>query len=149
MLYVCSLYVAWYALRTCYYMCGVCLLTYMPLDKLYAFVFLHALLNMLYVTVPLWHALCICYGLCCLIYCKCLLLYVLLNILHVYVKAPLRVMYEKYSTRGGVKWQIQHEAKSSAVFATRPHPECCIFRTSRVNGALTNLLGGLAAVSTD
>ena len=32
----------------------------------------------------------------------------------------------KYSTRGGGEWQIQHEAKPSAVFATRPHPSCCI-----------------------
>ena len=67
---------------------------------------------------------------------------------NVYVKAPLRVMYEKYSTRGGVEWQIQHEAKPSAVFATRPHPECCIFRTSRVNGALTNLLFFRGRIST-
>ena len=57
-------------------------------------------------------------------------------------------MYEKYSTRGGVEWQIQHEAKPSAVFATRPHPECCIFRTSRVNGALTNLLFFRGRIST-
>ena len=26
-----------------------------------------------------------------------------------YVKAPLRVMYGKYSTRGGVEWQIQED----------------------------------------
>ena len=38
----------------------------------------------------------------------------------VYVKAPLRVMYRKYSRRGGVEWQIQHEAKLSAVFARDP-----------------------------
>ena len=37
---------------------------------------------------------------------------------NMYVKAPLRVMYGKYSTRGGVEWQIQHRAKPSAVFAT-------------------------------
>ena len=27
----------------------------------------------------------------------------------------------KYSTRGGVEWQIQHEMKPNAVFATRSH----------------------------
>ena len=39
----------------------------------------------------------------------------------------------KYSTRSGVKWQIQHEAKWSAVFAMRPHCKCCIllYNTSR------------------
>ena len=36
----------------------------------------------------------------------------------------------KYSMRDGVEWQIQHEAKPSAVFATRPHPECCILSYS-------------------
>ena len=47
----------------------------------------------------------------------------------------------KYSTRGGVEWQIQHEAKPSAVFATRPHPECCILSyTTQVYGAFTDLL---------
>ena len=46
----------------------------------------------------------------------------------------------KYSTRGGVECQIQHEAKPSAVFATRPHPECCIYRTTQVYGAFTDLL---------
>ena len=46
----------------------------------------------------------------------------------------------KYSMRGGVKWQIQHEAKPSAVFATRLHLECCIYRTTRVYGAFTDLL---------
>ena len=35
---------------------------------------------------------------------------------YVYVKALLRVMYRKYSARGGVKWQIQHDAKPSAVY---------------------------------
>ena len=36
----------------------------------------------------------------------------------------------KYSTRGGVEWQIQHEAKPSAVF----------YRTTQVYGAFTDLL---------
>ena len=49
-------------------------------------------------------------------------------------------MYGKYSTRGGVKWQIQHEAKPSAVFAQDPTLSTVIFHTSRVNGALTDLL---------
>ena len=39
-------------------------------------------------------------------------------------------MYRKYSTRGHVERQIQHEAKPSAVFVSRhPTPECCIIRT--------------------
>ena len=37
--------------------------------------------------------------------------------LYLFAKAPLRVMYRKYSTRGGVEWHIQHEVKPSAVFA--------------------------------
>ena len=46
----------------------------------------------------------------------------------------------KYSTRGGVEWQIQHEAKPSAVFATRPHPSAVFYRTTQVYGAFTDLL---------
>ena len=46
----------------------------------------------------------------------------------------------KYSTRGGVKWQIQHKAKPSAVFATRPPPGAVFYRTTQVYGAFTNLL---------
>ena len=50
---------------------------------------------------------------------QCSLYYVVL--LHVYVKTPtLQVMYGKYSTRGGVEWQMQHKAKLSAVFAQDP-----------------------------
>ena len=47
----------------------------------------------------------------------------------------------KYSTRGGVEWQIQHKAKPNAVFAMRSHPECCIlsYNTS-VYSAFTDLL---------
>ena len=68
------------------------------------------------------------------------------------VKALLPVMYGKYSTRGGMEWQIQHKAKPSAVFDTRPHPEYCIFHTSPENRALSIqlyycfALGGLAVV---
>ena len=36
--------------------------------------------------------------------------------------------------------QIQHKAKSSAVFDIRPHPKYHIFCTSQVNCALTDLL---------
>ena len=43
-----------------------------------------------------------------------------------YLKHRYECCMIKYSTRGGVEWQIQHEAKPSAVFATRPHLECCI-----------------------
>ena len=49
-------------------------------------------------------------------------------------------MYRKYNTRGGVKWQKQHEAKLSVVFDVRPHPVYCIFHISWVNCALTDLL---------
>ena len=46
--------------------------------------------------------------------------------------------------RGGVEWQIQHEAKPSAVFARDPTPSTVFFYTSRstsqVNSALTDLL---------
>ena len=45
----------------------------------------------------------------------------------------------KYSTRGGVSWQIQHLASPRAVFATRSHPLCCIFSYSTRNGALTSI----------
>ena len=69
-----------------------------------------------------------------------------------YVKAPLRVIYGKYSTRGGVEWQIQHEAKPSAVFARDPTPSTVFFCTSRVNGTLTDLLfcvGRISSISSD
>ena len=64
--------------------------------------------------------------------------------------APLRGMYKKYSTRGGVKWQIQHSASPRAVFAQDPTPSTVFFCTSQVNGALTDASGGLAvAVAMD
>ena len=43
----------------------------------------------------------------------------------------------KYSTRGGVSWQIQHLALPHDVFATQPHPLCCILSYSTCNSALT------------
>ena len=46
------------------------------------------------------------------------------SIKHDYIKALLQEMYEKYS---GIKWQIQHEVKPSAVFDIRPHPEYCAY----------------------
>ena len=39
----------------------------------------------------------------------------------------------KYSMRGGVEWQIQHEAKPSAVLVTRPHPKYCILSYNRAD----------------
>ena len=63
------------------------------------------------------------------------------------VKAPLRVMYRKYSMKGGVEWQIQHEAKPSAILARDPTPNTVFsIATSRVNDTLTDcfVLGGLA-----
>ena len=62
---------------------------------------------------------------------------------YAYVKAPLRVMYGKYSTRGGVEWQIQHSAPPHAVFARDPTLNTLFFRTSRVNSALTDLFSVL------
>ena len=41
----------------------------------------------------------------------------------------------KYSTRGGVEWQIQHEVKPSAILARDPTPSTVVFHTSEVNGA--------------
>ena len=41
---------------------------------------------------------------------------------------------------GGVEWQIQYEAKLSAVFATRSYPSAVFYRTTRVYGAFTDLL---------
>ena len=35
---------------------------------------------------------------------------------------------------------MQHKAKPSTVFATRPHPECCIISYNTRNGAFTDLL---------
>ena len=53
-------------------------------------------------------------------------------------------MYRKYSTRGGVEWQIHHEVKLSAVFAQDLTQSTVLFRTSRVNGDFYFALGGLA-----
>ena len=44
--------------------------------------------------------------------------------MYAYVKALLQVMY---STKGGVEWQIHHEAQLSAVFDMRSYSEYCIF----------------------
>ena len=55
-------------------------------------------------------------------------------------KAPLRVLYDKIQHEGRVKWQIQHEAKPSAVFATRPHPSAVFYCTTQVYGAFTDFL---------
>ena len=51
------------------------------------------------------------------------------KVLFILLKTPPRVLYEKYSTRGHVERQIQHEAKPSAVFISRHAPKCCIFCT--------------------
>jgi len=50
---------------------------------------------------------------------------------YVLVKAPLRVHYVNCSTRGVVEGQIKHEAKLSAIFASRPHPSCYNSRSVR------------------
>ena len=57
---------------------------------------------------------------------------------------------QKYSMRGGIEWQIQHETKPSTVFDIQPHSSYYIFLYIRINGALTDLLfcvGGLAVGS--
>ena len=41
----------------------------------------------------------------------------LLVYVYVYVKAPLQVRYRKYSTRGGVEWQLS---------TAQGEAECCI-----------------------
>ena len=56
-------------------------------------------------------------------------------------------MYREYSMRGEIKWEIQHKVKPGAVFDMRRHPEYCIFLTSSVNGALTDLLFCMGRIS--
>ena len=63
------------------------------------------------------------------IYIKHMELYRCIDIL---VKAPLRVLYEKYSTRSGVEWQIH--------LPRDPTPSAVFSRTARVYGAFTDLL---------
>ena len=55
-------------------------------------------------------------------------------------------MYRKYSTRGGVEWQIQHEVKPSAVFAQDLTPSTVFFLT-QINGALIDLLFCVGRIS--
>ena len=45
----------------------------------------------------------------------------------------------RYSTRSVVSWQIQYSASPRAIFATRPHPSCCILSYNTRNGALTSI----------
>ena len=74
------------------------------------------------------------------------------NFMYIYVKAPLQVMYGKYSTRGGVKWQIHHEAKPILHLMQDPTLSTVFFRTSWVNGVLTDLLfcvGRISSSSSD
>ena len=49
------------------------------------------------------------------------------------------MMYGKYSMRGGVKWQVQHEAKPIAAFAQDFPPSTLFFSIPQVNGVLTDL----------
>ena len=51
---------------------------------------------------------------------------------------------QKCSMRGGVEWQIHHDAKLSAVFDMRPHPKYC---TLLINGALIDLLFCVGRIS--
>jgi len=45
-------------------------------------------------------------------------------------------VYEKYSMRGCVERLIQHEAKPSAVFASRHSPSAVFFIHTSIDGAL-------------
>ena len=49
-------------------------------------------------------------------------------------------MYGKYSTRGRVERLIQHEAKPSAVFASRYPPRAVFFVHTSIGGALNVIL---------
>ena len=60
--------------------------------------------------------------------------------MHVYVKALLQIMYEKYKIRDGVGWQMQLKTNPSAVFDMRPTPSTAFFHASPITGALTDLL---------
>ena len=53
-----------------------------------------------------------------------------------YIKALLRVPFGNYCMRGVVKTVIQHEAKLSAVSASRPHCDCYNSHSIRVYSAL-------------
>ena len=46
------------------------------------------------------------------------------------LKHRVLMLYRKYTTQGGVSWQIQHSAMLCAVFATRSHPLYCTFHTA-------------------
>ena len=48
---------------------------------------------------------------------------------------------------GGVEWQIQHSASPHALFARDPTLSTVFFRTSRVNGALTDVLSCVGRIS--
>ena len=58
-------------------------------------------------------------------------------------------MYGKYNTSGWIKWQIQYKAKLSAVvvFSQDSTLSTVFFCTSRVNGALTDLLFCVGRIS--
>ena len=73
--------------------------------------------------------------------------YDLLYTYNYYVKALLWLIYRKYNRRDGVKWQIQHEAKLSAVFAWDPTQSTVFFCTSWVNNAVTDLLFCVGRIS--
>ena len=49
-------------------------------------------------------------------------------------------MYGKYNTRGHVERLIQHEAKPSAVFASRHPPSAVFFIHTSIGSALTVIL---------
>ena len=69
--------------------------------------------------------------------------------LYVHVKVPLQVMYRKYSTRGGFKWQIQHEMKPTVVFARDSTRSTVFFHTSQVNGVLMICIGKISSSSSN
>ena len=71
------------------------------------------------------------------------------NITQVYIKNNVTSEAQEIQYKGGVKQQIQHDAKLNAVFDMRSHPNYC---TSWVKGALTDLLfyiGKISSCSSD
>ena len=68
--------------------------------------------------------------------------------IYVRVKAPPRVCMENTVRGGGVERLIQHEAKPSAVFASR-HPSSTIFFIHKQGGALSVILYFLRLARSD
>ena len=59
---------------------------------------------------------------------------------YTYVKVLLQVMFGKYTAGTRVEVTNTTWGKANVVYDTRPHPEYCIFGTSWLRAALTDLL---------